>query len=184
MLQGFYLIAVLLAASAMQSAFAQDKVEVSDTSKDFQDFLESQMDRTNSQDQSGVDDDQTALFPELIPAGLLDENGRQVQMEALTSYYRYRVKGFEHRQRVFEWQYYSGIVIFIMVIGIVSIGLYFSWMQFHANENPNSMPESTIEASTTGLKVSSPVLGVIILVLSLAFFYLYLVHVYPILDTF
>jgi hypothetical protein len=32
--------------------------------------------------------------------------------------------------------------------------------------------------------VSSNVLGVIILALSLAFFYLYLVHVFPISDTF
>jgi len=30
--------------------------------------------------------------------------------------------------------------------------------------------------------VSSPVLGVVILVISLAFFYLYLVHVYPISE--
>jgi len=37
-----------------------------------------------------------------------------------------------------------------------------------------------LELGQTGLKVSSPVLGVIILVISLAFFYLYLVYVYPI----
>jgi hypothetical protein len=42
---------------------------------------------------------------------------------------------------------------------------------------------SPIELSTGGLKISSPVLGVIILGLSLAFFYLYLVYVYPIAET-
>lgn len=39
---------------------------------------------------------------------------------------------------------------------------------------------TSIEASTSGLKVSSPVLGVIILSISLLFFYLYLAFVYPI----
>jgi hypothetical protein len=39
-----------------------------------------------------------------------------------------------------------------------------------------------LDLSTAGLKVSSPVLGVIILVISLAFFYLYLVYVYPISE--
>jgi hypothetical protein len=39
-----------------------------------------------------------------------------------------------------------------------------------------------IDLSTSSVKVSSPVLGVIILVISLAFFCLYLVYVYPISE--
>lgn len=39
-------------------------------------------------------------------------------------------------------------------------------------------------ASLKGLSVKSPVLGVITLAISLAFFYLYLVFVYPIEDIF
>jgi hypothetical protein len=46
------------------------------------------------------------------------------------------------------------------------------------------MGTTSIEAGKSGFKISSPVLGVIILTLSLAFFYLYLVHVYPVSDTF
>ncbi len=41
-----------------------------------------------------------------------------------------------------------------------------------------------IVASVKGIKVSSPILGVIILVISLLFFYLYLVYVYPITEIF
>ena len=41
-----------------------------------------------------------------------------------------------------------------------------------------------LEASVKGIKVSSPVLGVIILVISLLFFYLYLAFVYPIQEVF
>ena len=45
-------------------------------------------------------------------------------------------------------------------------------------------PVTSFSASATGISVSSPVLGVIILVISLAFFYLYLVYVYPISELF
>lgn len=45
-------------------------------------------------------------------------------------------------------------------------------------------PETQIEISLQGIKASSSILGVVILVISFAFFYLYLVYVYPINDTF
>ena len=43
--------------------------------------------------------------------------------------------------------------------------------------------DTSLEASAQGIKVSSPVLGVIILSLSLLFFYLYLSFVYPIQES-
>ncbi|WP_298293737.1 hypothetical protein [uncultured Litoreibacter sp.] len=96
-------------------------------------------------------------------------------------YYTNLTEGLVHRRKVFEWQYTSSLIIFFVVIGIVLIGLYFSWMQFHAAKD-GQVGETTMEASKDGFKLSSPVLGVVILVLSLAFFYLYLVHVYPISE--
>lgn len=44
--------------------------------------------------------------------------------------------------------------------------------------------KTDLEASIGNVKVSSPVLGVVILLLSLMFFYVYLVYVYPIQETF
>jgi hypothetical protein len=43
---------------------------------------------------------------------------------------------------------------------------------------------SEFSFSKDGFRISSPVLGLMILVVSLGFFYLYLVYVYPINDTF
>ncbi len=124
------------------------------------------------------------LEPTLVPPQLLDEAGQEVQRLALASYYQYRIDGYRHRQEVFRWQLLSSRIIFVMVIFLVLVGLYFSWLQFRSalNAEPTSASsqETTFEASASGLKVSSPVLGVIILAISLAFFYLYLVHVYPI----
>ncbi len=127
------------------------------------------------------------LEPEIVPQDILGDEGVAAQRKALEAYYQYRVAGYEHRQRVFRWQLFSSKVIFVMVIFLVAAGMYFSWLQFRsamkAGPGTGAVSETTFEASTTGLKVSSPVLGVIILAISLAFFYLYLVHVYPIVDS-
>jgi len=83
-----------------------------------------------------------------------------------------------HRENVLRWQHLSTKIILFVVLVLVGMGLYFAWVQFHSGSRDESVNELNI--SMDGIKVSSPVLGVIILTLSLAFFYLYLVHVYPI----
>ena len=106
-----------------------------------------------------------------------------------------------HRRAVFDWQLMSSQIIFAVVILLVLIGVYFSWLQFMAVAAPEDDKEkpgkpvdeaagkkpglaTTLEASLQGIKVTSSVLGVVILVISLAFFYLYLVHVHPITELF
>lgn len=125
------------------------------------------------------------------PFGLILPNGFELEeatkasiQEAVQGFYDYRTEAFKHRLKVFGWQQLSSQIIFFVVIMIVGVGLYFSWLQFHATKNMSKMEATTFEAGTAGFKISSPILGVIILVLSLAFFYLYLVHVYPISDQF
>jgi len=84
----------------------------------------------------------------------------------------------DHRENVLKWQHLSTQIILCVVLVLVSLGLYFAWVQFYSGEVNKETSE--IEISTSGVKVSSPVLGVVILTLSLGFFYLYLVYVYPI----
>ena len=99
-----------------------------------------------------------------------------------------------HQQRSFAWQYYSSICIFIMVMLIVGMGLVLSFKQFQLTEkqvraNLTKTKEETttvegtnsdIEISQTGLKINTGVIGLAILFLSLAFFFLYLKYVYGI----
>ncbi|MEM6667419.1 MAG: hypothetical protein AAF638_13560 [Pseudomonadota bacterium] len=126
------------------------------------------------------------LVPEAPPPGVLTAEGRRSMQSAYKAYYDYRVTGFAHRAEVFRWQLFSSRLIFVLVIAIVIAGLYFSWMQFHHGLKTGDLDkETSLEASVaSGIKVSSPVLGVIILALSLGFFYLYLLHVYPIAEIF
>ena len=126
-----------------------------------------------------------SLAPTIMSPDLLGEAGTASLQEALKAYYDYRISGYAHRERVFAWQLLSSRIIFVVVIFLVLTGIYFSWLQFSRSlksTKGEEFKETTFEASTTGFKVSSPVLGVIILAMSLAFFYLYLAYVYPISE--
>ena len=102
------------------------------------------------------------------------------------STYEYRASGLLHRRRVFEWQLISSKIIFVTVLLLVASGIVFAALQFRAGlkrTTSDAQDEVTsLDISTTSIKVSSPILGVIILVISLVFFYLYLAYVYPITE--
>lgn len=137
--------------------------------------------------------------PRRLAAGLEDDATRAAYLEAARAYYDYRVHGFRHRRGVFAWQLASSKVIFVVVVLLVLSGVYFSGVQFHSTlramklaerradteEAPRAGPASLggeLEVGPERLKVSSPVLGVVILALSFLFFYLYIVHVHPIQE--
>lgn len=120
------------------------------------------------------------------PAALDGETAREYRA-TLQAYYAYRRSGYEHRLAVFEWQFLSTKIIFVVVLILVFAGIYFAAIQFHhgLGRKTGSGDESTeFVFSLKEFKVRSPVLGVIVLTLSLAFFYLYLVYVYPIQNVF
>ena len=125
------------------------------------------------------------------PEFLSDPATNEKYLAALREYYTYRIEGLQHRSDVFEWQLFSSKLIFVAVLALVLAGIYFAAVQFHTGlvrkgkANVAESEERTeLVASVKGVKVSSPVLGVVILVISLAFFYLYLVYVYPIQEIF
>lgn len=128
----------------------------------------------------------SALASDTQHAYASDERLDSIQLEAWKHYYGYMSKGYIHRSNVFSWQLISSVIIFSVVIFLVFAGIYFAWLQFKVSlkgnlENSENL-STELSASTTGIKVSSPVLGVIILVISLFFFYL--VYVYPIQEIF
>ena len=110
--------------------------------------------------------------------------------EASAEYYQYLASGYRYRHQVFQWQLFSSRVIFAVVLVLVFSGILFAGTQFYVGlrrAKPGALPADAVtefEASLRGVKVSSPILGVIVLAISLAFFYLYLVYVYPISDIF
>lgn len=129
-------------------------------------------------------------FPAPPDPGKASPETTQAYQAALGAYFAYRKAGYEHRLRVFEWQSLSTKIIFFVVLLLVLAGIGFAAIQFHtglrerAEGEAGPSEETEISLSLREVKVRSPVLGVIILALSLAFFYLYLVYIYPIRNVF
>lgn len=136
-----------------------------------------------SEDARAESPDSAILMPKVPCKSIEDSEVANRCIAALSAYYDYYQFGLVHRERVIWWQHISSRVIFFVVLGLVFVGVYFAWRQFTASlSQEGDKPSSTLEVGSSGIKVSSPVLGVIILSLSLAFFYLYLVFVYPIVE--
>jgi len=155
----------------------------------------------------------TSAMPESpSEVALSDPPTRQKYLTALQRYYEYRSNGYEYRSRVFKWQLFSSRAIFVIVLLLVGAGIYFAAVQFHValstarggakpaaakdgegavvdaakeSDKPGAGALNTqLEITAKGLIVNSSVMGVVILALSLAFFYLFLVYVYPIQNVF
>lgn len=101
-------------------------------------------------------------------------------VKAQTENYRYVVAALQHRRASFDWSLRASEIMFGVVLILVFSGLVFAAIQFRA-----AAPEPTqLEISASGLKVSSSVLGVVILAISMGFFYLYSRYVYPIQEVY
>lgn len=90
----------------------------------------------------------------------------------------YERKRLAQRAATFAWQHTSTQLIFGLVTVVVLAGLGLSfWHVLRGESSP-----SKLVIGDKGIELSSRLVGVIVFVLSLAFFYLYLDNVYPISE--
>jgi len=181
MLNVFLPLVVLLVMSA--SSYAVDEIvtaaqnEPPTDTRPLSDFVFADESIANAKNSSS-----SKTFPDIWCGKIDDEITMASCWKAYRNSFDYFKVGLSHRERVLKWQHFSTRVILVVVLLLVSVGLYFAWAQFHTGMNTRNETSTELELSSKGLKISSPVLGVIILVISLAFFYLYLIFVYPIKE--
>jgi hypothetical protein len=97
----------------------------------------------------------------------------------------------EYNVDVFRWQGFSTKVMFWIVILLTLSGLAFAGVQFwltFRHYDPRKHPEAPkmdaeAKVSASGLEFKTPVLGVTVLFISMAFLFLYMRYVYPIEET-
>lgn len=118
------------------------------------------------------------------PSPAMDPQTNARYQESLRASYDFQIYSYTQAKKTFDWQYWSSKVIFWVVLVLVGAGLAFSALQFYLGYKAGTVKaeESTFEATLQGVKVSSSVLGVIVLTISIVFFYLYLKYVYPITN--
>ena len=95
----------------------------------------------------------------------------------------YNKATFKHNRQLYQFQFVTSIIIFIITVFIIILGLWLSWLQFAKKSFEQKEANSSLEVGLTGIKINSDILGLLILIISLAFFYLYLKTVYPITTT-
>jgi len=198
------ILGVAALSYAQQPAKEEDKKESpakqSEAAKRMNEVLEEE--RLQGSKEPGSKELGTSVLPDASSLEGLDQPTKEQYYAAMREYYNYRILGYKHRMEIFNWQFFSSKIIFFVVIFLVLSGVYFSGVQFHSSMKqkhvigltakdgaagmvaPEKSEITEVEASLKGIKVSSPILGVIILVISFMFFYLYLVFVYPIVDAF
>ena len=127
--------------------------------------------------------------------------------------FEHQVWALQYRQRAYEAHHSNSFWVFVLVCALVLLGMYLSLREFNLDSrrrealiaqlskrlgriaagkadeakaeaaDVGAAPVTTLGIDPTGVKLTSPVLGVIILVVSMGFFYLYLKTVYPINET-
>jgi hypothetical protein len=135
------------------------------------------------------------LTPKAIPQTVPPIPASSPSVQQSNDSYNVWVNDF--RRRTYENQLLQTRIIFVLVIILVFAGLFFSWIQFqhsfhlkrvlHKRANATSddaaSPAPAQDEFTfgkDGVVIKSAYLGVIILAISMAFFFLYLLYVYPI----
>lgn len=113
-------------------------------------------------------------------------------------YYDSLAQDLELRRQAFEWHAFSTKALFWCVIAITAMGLVLSWREFGKYYEPRRQrkpeaaaaaepgaeapPQSVFKVGAQGLEVTSSLIGFLVLSVSLAFFYLYVVNVYPLYE--
>lgn len=101
---------------------------------------------------------------------------------ALNGYRAYENFKIEQRQHAFNLQYFFSIFSFVTAIGFLFFGFYLAHQQFLRDAKDQNKSVSTIKISKDGVEISSSVMGLMVLFLSLLFFYLFLKEVYSITE--
>jgi len=123
---------------------------------------------------------------QLLNAHLASTNSRinQKYIEARIANYDHLIDMMKVQEAVFEWQHMAGNVILILVVVVVLSGVGFSGLQLYkAVTEGGPQASSELEVSATKFRVTSSVVGIIVLTLSLAFLYLFIMNVYTIRYT-
>lgn len=81
------------------------------------------------------------------------------------------------RAAAFAWHHMTTVLIFWLVIVVVLAGLALAARQFFKGTNGDV---STFKIGVSGIEASSSGVGLLMFLISIAFFYLYLIYVYPI----
>ena len=91
----------------------------------------------------------------------------------------YEANLLEHNEKILEWQRFASNITLLLVVLVVLAGIIFSGVQLlRIIQLGKPLSDTNLEISAGKIRVTSSIVGVVILVLSLGFLYLFLIEVY------
>lgn len=134
---------------------------------------------------------------------IVDAAARPACVSAEKAFYESQGIIYQQGGDTYKFELVSAWYIFAMVLVLVASGLIFAGLQFYhalfvipspkrgrrTHPSPDLVAEAPKELETDlviskdGLKVHSSVVGLLLLIVSMGFFYLYIRYVYPIAET-
>ncbi len=110
----------------------------------------------------------------------IDQEAYNEYLRYVRAYYRYKADEIQVTRKAFLWQDFASKVVFWCVILLIVSGVVFSGVQFFKSFKTTAVQSEEVELNLQGLKIKSSFVGLAVLAISLAFFFLYLKFVYPI----
>lgn len=122
------------------------------------------------------------LFLEMMVRLGADEGVKESYREFASARMEYAIKAMEERDRVIYWSNRASILIFLIAHAVLLLGLWAAIGEFlearkirHAN-----VEASEIKIGLDGLALKTSLHGTVILLFSMALYYMFLVYVLPI----
>lgn len=106
----------------------------------------------------------------------------QIQVETARDYQLQTRAENVIRNSIYARQLLYDPIIMVSVLLIVFAGVALSYLHVRRTLPGGAADPTTLEVGKGGLKINSPVIGLVILFISLGFFYLYLTEVYRVKD--
>lgn len=116
--------------------------------------------------------DQVQEIEQRIAARVLEREIALLQVEDYAS-------ASSHRLHTLWAHYFASWILLLVVVGIVTSGLYMSFLQLKRDLTTGSPNANSIKISKEGLEINSPVIGLLIFLASAYFFSLYVEKIYP-----
>jgi hypothetical protein len=111
----------------------------------------------------------------------IDPQLQSAYIEAQTKQYQYIAKMMEINIRVLNAQRWASYAILFLVVIVVLSGISFAGIQLWKSISAAGVqPTTDLELSAAQVRITSNIVGVIVLTISLVFLYIFTTEVYPI----
>jgi len=98
----------------------------------------------------------------------------------LLAQYDEQMSLMKYNAGLYDWEQRASDVMMWIVVAVVAAGVVFSGFQLYMAARLGQKADGTFEVSATGMKVTSTIIGVLILAMSIAFMLIFVDKVYTI----